>query len=123
MFIEYNANPFKANIGDCMIRSISLALDMNYMDVFDGLIKIVDERGWELDEMRTGMQFLLDHDWEYVEPINKITVSKLSKEIKSPMVAICKGHATYLDGNGNILDTWNPGRYKVKYGFMKRIDE
>ena len=48
MFIEYNANPFKANIGDCMIRSISLALDMNYMDVFDGLIKIVDERGWEL---------------------------------------------------------------------------
>lgn len=106
-----------------MIRSISLALDMNYMDVFDGLIKIVDERGWELDEMRTGMQFLLDHDWEYVEPISKITVSKLSKEIKSPMVAICKGHATYLDGNGNILDTWNPGRYKVKYGFMKRIDE
>lgn len=123
MFIEYNANPFNANIGDCMIRSISLALDMNYMDVFDDLIKIVDERGWELDEMRTGMQLLLDHDWEYVEPISKITVSKLSKEIKSPMVAICKGHATYLDGNGNILDTWNPGRYKVKYGFMKRIDE
>lgn len=123
MFIEYNANPFNANIGDCMIRSISLALDMNYMDVFDGLIKIVNERGWELDEMRTGMQFLLDHDWEYVEPISKITVSKLSKEIKLPMVAICKDHATYLDGNGNILDTWNPGRYKVKYGFMKRIDE
>lgn len=123
MFIEYNANPFNANIDDCMIRSISLALDMNYMDVFDGLIKIVDERGWELDEMRTGMQFLLDHDWEYVEPISRITISKLSKEIKSPMVAICKGHATYLDGNGNILDTWNPGRYKVKYGFMKRIDE
>ena len=123
MFIEYNANPFNANIGDCMIRSISLALDMNYMDVFDGLIKIVDEQGWELDEMRTGMQFLLDHDWEYVEPTSKITVSKLSKEIKSPMVAICKDHATYLDGNGNILDTWNPGRYKVKYGFMKRIDE
>lgn len=123
MFIEYNANPFKANIGDCMIRSISAALHLDYMDVFDGLIKICDERGYELDEMRTGMQFLLDHDWEYVEPVNKITVSKLSKEIDRPMIAVCKGHATYLDGNGNILDTWNPGRYKVKYGFMKRIAE
>lgn len=123
MFIEYNANPFKANIDDCLTRSISLALDMDYMDVFDGLIKIVDEQGWELDEMRTGMQFLFDHGWKYVEPISKITVSKLSKKIKSPMVAICKGHATYLDGKGNILDTWNSGQYKVTYGFMKCIDE
>lgn len=39
MFIYYNANPKKEIVGDCVIRAISVALNINYYDVIDILSK------------------------------------------------------------------------------------
>lgn len=35
MFVYYNNNPLKENIGDCVIRAISLALDIDYYDILE----------------------------------------------------------------------------------------
>ena len=67
MFIEYNANPFGAYIGDCIIRAITKATGKNYMDVMDGLIDVADARDWEIDEIRTMNVYLLSIGWEYCE--------------------------------------------------------
>jgi len=48
MFIEYNPNPQNKNIGDCVIRAVSKALDQSweksYRDLSDLGIKIGDLR-------------------------------------------------------------------------------
>lgn len=118
-FIEYNANPYGKYIDDCLIRAITKATDKDYMEVMDGLIEVADSKGWEIDETRTGYQYLTSIGWDLFEPNQRITVNQFSKIITEPRIVFVKGHATYTEG-GNIYDTWNPSRYKVNYIFAKR---
>lgn len=37
MYVEYNVNPDGLNVGDCVVRAISMALDMDWYDVHDDL--------------------------------------------------------------------------------------
>lgn len=118
MFIEYNANPYKVNIDDCLIRAITLGTGNDYMDVMDGLIEIADANGWEIDEMRTGWQYLISNGWECCELEWGCTVKQYTKIITEPRIVIVNGHATYTEG-GNVYDTWNCNRYKVQRVFRK----
>lgn len=122
MFIEYNANPYGKKIDDCMIRAITKATGKDYFDVMDGLIAVADDRDWEIDELRTGITYLDSIGWEFLEPSQRITVNQFSKVVTEPRIVFVREHATYTEG-GNIYDTWNPARYKVKYMCAKRIDK
>ena len=55
-FKEYNANPYGENIDDCVIRAISVALDINYWDVFDELCEYAG---------RYKLNFIIIKDAEY----------------------------------------------------------
>lgn len=120
-FIEYNANPYGANMDDCIIRAVTKATGKDYMDVMDGLIDIADEEGWDIDELRTMWTYLMENEWECCECEGKFTVKQYSEQIKEPRIIIVNGHATYTEG-GNIYDTWNPSRYRVKRVFRKCMD-
>lgn len=118
MFIEYNANPYGANIDDCLIRAITKATGKDYMDVMDGLIEVADSNGWEIDETRTGWKYLTSIGWECCKLEGRWTVKQYAEQIQDPRIVFVRGHATYIEG-GNIYDTWSPARYKVKYTFRK----
>lgn len=118
MFVEYNANPYGDNIDDCIIRAITKATGKNYFDVMDGLIDIADTNGWEIDETRTGWKYLTSIGWECCELEGRYTVKQYAEQIQEPRIVVVKGHATFTK-DGNIYDTWNPSRYKVKYTFRK----
>lgn len=118
MFIEYNANPYKVNIDDCLIRAITLGTGNDYMDVMDGLIEIADANGWEIDEMRTGWQYLTNNGWQCCELEGRYTVKQYAEQITEPRIVVVNGHATFTK-DGNTFDTWNTNRYKVKYAFRK----
>lgn len=121
MFIEYNANPYGKNIDDCMIRAITRATGKDYMEVFDGLCEVADSKGWEIDETRTGWLYLTSNEWECCEVEGRWTVNQYSKSITDPRLVIVNGHMTYCEG-GNVFDTWNCLRYRVKRVFRKRIN-
>lgn len=118
MFIEYNANPYGVNIDDCLIRAITLGTGKDYMDVMDGLIEIADANGWEIDETRTGWQYLVNNGYECCELEGRWTVKQYAEQITEPSIVVVNRHATFTK-DGNTFDTWNPNRYKVKYAFRK----
>ena len=121
MYIEYNANPYGANIDDCVIRAITKATGKPYMDVMDGLIAVADERedDWDIDELRTAWTYLNLHGWGCCTPTNgRYTVKQYSEQITEPRLLVVNGHMTYSEG-GNVYDTWNCNRYKVNHVFRK----
>lgn len=123
MFIKYNANPFGANIDDCIIRAIAKATGKPYLEIFDVLCQIADNHDdWDLDDMRTMTAYLRSINWELYELVCKVTVKQFAEAIREPHIVIVNGHATFTE-NGNVYDTWNPNRYKVKYVFRKCIPE
>lgn len=118
-FIEYNANPYGKDIDDCLIRALTKATGKDYMEVMDDLIAVADGEGWEIDELRTMWKYLTSNGWECCELEWGCTVKQYAKINTEPRIVIVNGHATYTEG-GNIYDTWNPSRYKVKRVFRKR---
>lgn len=119
MFIETNANPFGANIDDCIIRAITLATEKDYQEVFDGLCNIADEKEWDIDELRTMDVYLKSLGWESYEIDGYIpTVKQYANKFTDPSIVIVRGHATFTK-DGNVYDTWSPNRYKVRYVFKK----
>lgn len=122
MFIEYNANPYGKNIGDCIIRAITKATDKPYMEVFDGLCEVADKHdGWDIDELRTMNVYLLSIGWQYCELNCKPTVKQFSEQITEPRILVVNGHAT-CTMDGNVYDTWNCNRYRVTHVFRKCKD-
>ncbi len=121
-FIEYNANPYGANIGDCICRAITKATGKPYMEVFDGLCEVADaHKEWDIDELRTMNSYLISIGWQYCELNCKPTVKQFSEQITDPRILVVNGHATYTEG-GNVYDTWNPNRYRVTHVFRKCIE-
>lgn len=121
-FIEYNANPYGANIGDCICRAITKATGKPYMEVFDGLCAVADEHDdWDIDELRTMNCYLISIGWQYCELNCKPTVKQFAEAITEPRILVVNGHAT-CTMDGNVYDTWNPNRYKVKHVFRKGIE-
>lgn len=117
-FIEYNANPYNKNVDDCIIRAITKATGKDYMDVMDGLIAVADSKGWEIDELRTMWKYLTSNGWECCELDGRWTVKQYAEQATEPSIVVVNNHATYVE-YGNIYDTWNPSRYKVKRVFRK----
>lgn len=122
MFKYLNRNPYGANIDDCVIRAISLALDIDYMQVFDDLCKIADELDSEVDRSDVFIKYLKSKNWEYYEPKLDMTVKKLTDLSNDPALIVVNGHMTFVK-DGNTYDTWNPNRYKVKYLFLNDNEE
>lgn len=118
MFIEHNENPYNKNMDDCLIRAIAKGTGKPYMEIMDELIDVADAMGWEIDELRTGWQYLISNGWECCELEYGCTVKQYTKMINEPRIVIVNGHATYTEG-GNVYDTWNCNRYKVKRVFRK----
>lgn len=120
-FIEYNANPYGKNMDDCIIRAVTKATNKDYMDVMDGLIAVADNEGWDIDELRTMWKYLTTIGWECCDVEGRWTVKQFAECSTEPRIIIVNGHATYAEG-GNIYDTWNPSRYRVKRVFRKCMD-
>ena len=118
MFIKYNANPFNSCIDDCLIRAITLGTRNNYFDVFDDMCEIADEKGWEIDALRTGSYYLSMNGFDLGVPNQPVTVKQFSNLEKGPRIVIVNGHATFTK-DGSWDDTWNCARYRVKYVFRK----
>ena len=118
MFVATNANPYNACIDDCIIRAITLATGKDYFDVFDGLIEIADHNEWQIDELRTAATYLSNNGWQMYDLDKSPTVKQFSQTITEPTIVIVNEHMTFTK-DGNVYDTWNCNRYRVKFIFQK----
>lgn len=133
---KYNANTQNKNTGDCVARSISLALGMDYDEVKRGLKKVGHEMGlpgWNYFRGFTRYireQVGYDISWRKpVEVFNKsMTVEEFSEELDTGTYLILCGKVEGSQSHmvacidGNYYDSWDSSNRIVSY-FMVIDDE
>lgn len=125
MFIRFNENPFGLDVGDCVIRAISLALDYNWFMVHDELCflsrKMADmpssNRVWKtyLNDMG-----IIEHQIDNTCP-NCFTVEKFAmmhpdgryilstcEYKKANDIVVTSSHVVAVI-HGDYYDTWDSG--------------
>lgn len=133
---KYNANTSNKNTGDCVARSISLALGMDYDEVKRGLKKVGHEMnipGWNYFRGFTRYireQVGYDISWRKpVEVFNRtMTVEEFSQELDTgTYLLLCgkvEGSTNHMVAciDGNYYDSWDSSNRIVSY-FMVIDDE
>lgn len=133
---KYNANTQNKNTGDCVARSISLALGMDYDEVKRGLKKVGHEMnlpGWNY--FRGFTQYIREqvgYDISWRKPVDvfnrSMTVEEFSQELNTgTYLILCgkvEGAQTHMVAciDGNYYDSWDSSNRIVSY-FMVIDDE
>ncbi|MBR4378003.1 MAG: hypothetical protein IKP50_03905 [Bacilli bacterium] len=113
MFIYFNNNPKGDKIGDCVVRAMSLALDIDYNIIGDMLLKNSKRNNCHIISIDCYSKILEDEFKLKRFRSNKITVGALSKIFsKNTLLIRIKNHLT-CSINGDIYDIWNPEKEKV----------
>lgn len=126
---KYNANTSNKNTGDCVARSISLALGMDYDEVKRGLKKVGHEMnlpGWNYFRGFTRYireQVGYDISWRKpVEVFNRtLTVEEFSQELDTgTYLLLCgkvEGSTSHMVAciDGNYYDSWDSSNRIVSY--------
>ena len=106
MYKYYNMNPYKRNIDDCVIRSLSLLTNKTWNEVYEELSYIANKKALMMDSV----QFVEDYlDERYPRTCHySKTVGEFANEYKYGKYAVTmNGHITSII-NGDIYDTFDP---------------
>lgn len=125
--INYNANPWDKNEGDCAIRALSLAYDMNYNRVKSELNSFANKNKSKFNYIDTIEVFInkYGYDETYDTESGNVpaTVDKFANKYKHGTYTIFCSNRTKQDTSnsfhlvtvvdGKIYDTWDPSNYYV----------
>lgn len=107
MFIYHNENPNGYKIPDCVIRAISLALDIPYYDVVRLLHLNAEE--FQCDELcKVCYEKLLDYDFELPHYVgNGKTAKEIAEDFPNDILLLrMEGHLT-CSMYGDIFDLFD----------------
>ena len=106
MFYEYNANPYKNDIEDCVIRALSVLTNRDWEEVYDELSDLARDNGLLFSNVRF-VENYLDNRYKRECHYSK-TVGEFAKEFPYGKYAITmNGHITALV-DGVIIDSFDP---------------
>ena len=106
MFIYYNANPKDEKVGDCVIRAISLALDIDYDIVVKLLINNSKYFNCDLLVKDCYAKLLEDLGFKCYDG-RGYTVKEIAEDLFDKKLLLrIDGHLTCAM-RGDIVDTWN----------------
>ena len=107
MFVYLNINPNNETKGDCVIRAIALALDLDYYDVVDMLIENSNYFNCNM-LVRDCYSKMLTIDYGLPQyDGNGLSVMQIVEEHKDNILLLrTEGHLT-MAMYGNIYDIWD----------------
>lgn len=125
-FIRYNDNPFGLDVGDCVIRSISLALNYNWFMVHDELCFLSRKMADMPSSNRVWKQYLANKGYREYHAQNScpncLTVDKFAKTHPNGRYVLSTCEYTKANDNlivtgthvvavidGDYYDTWDSG--------------
>ena len=126
MYIHYNDNPYGLDVGDCVIRALSVALSYNWFMVHDELSFLSRKMADMPSSNRVWKQYLKDKGYVEYEAINTcpncLTVEKFCRMHPKGRYILSTAEYTKAKDNlivtgshviavidGDYYDTWDSG--------------
>lgn len=123
MFVEVNLNPYKKTVGDCVIRAISAAEDVDWDDTFiDLMVKCFRLKDIPSSNNAWGSYL---HDLGYSRHIvpdtcpDCYTIEDFTEDHPEGTYILATGTHVVCAKDGNYFDTWPSGQETVIYYFEK----
>lgn len=125
MWIEYNPNPRKKQVGDCVIRAISKALDMSWEDTYTELCI----EGFILCDLPSSnyvwSKFLKNKGfkrYEIDDCPDCYTIKDFCREHPKGVFVVGTGSHAVTIINGNYYDAWESSHETPIYYFEKQME-
>ena len=124
-YIKYNPNPKKAQVGDCVIRALTLALDLDWERAY---VKLV-VHGFKKADMPSANHvwgsLLLENGFKRYALPNTCpdcyTIKDFCKDYPVGLYVVATGTHTLTVINGNYYDSWDSGEQVPIYFFTKEV--
>lgn len=123
-YIKYNPNPLSAKVGDCVIRALTLALDLDWENAYVKLVLY----GLQVADMPSA-----NHVWgsllqregykRYVLPNSCpdcYTIKDFCKDNPKGLFVVATGQHVVTIIDGNYYDSWDSGDEVPIYYFQRR---
>lgn len=124
MWVEYNPNPVARRVGDCAVRAVSKALDVDWETAYCLLVK----KGFLLGDMPSSNAIwgavLRDHGFSRAALPDSCpdcyTVEDFAEDHpKGTYVLGLSGHTVAIR-DGNIYDSWDSSGEPVQYYWYRK---
>ena len=121
MFIEYNANPRGIITGDCVIRAISKAMDMDWEKVYMALtVKGLEKAMWG-DTNAVWEKYLRENGFEQHvlqdTCLDCYTIADFADDHRIGTFIVATGSHVVTVQDGNYFDSWDSGNLIPSYFF------
>lgn len=127
VYFQPNEKDLKDEVGDCAIRAVCKAFNMDWITAFDSLCKYARKNQCLPNQEKATHPFFEESGWHYTSMGRgkRITVTDLAKTLdKSPVIAHVRvGYRTHLVTiqEGKYYDTWDCGT-RLVYGYWSKED-
>lgn len=123
MYVNYNPNPARKLVGDCVIRAISKSLDKDWEDTYLDIVML----GYRMHDMPSSNdvwgKYLLENGFRrYVVPDtcpNCYTVENFVQDNPDLKGILATGTHVIAVDSGNYFDTWDSGNEIPIYYWRK----
>ena len=126
-YYQPNKKDLKDDYGDCVIRALTKALDMEWLEVFDEIQPISREMQAPFNNKVCYEKYLEAKGFRYIGISNKKgttrpTVQSFAKDYDESCTYILRvAHHIVTVKDGYFWDTWDSG-YKSLYGYWVKED-
>lgn len=119
-FIEYNPNPVGRNVGDCSVRAIAKALDMDWESAYS----LLSANGLLMGDMPSADSVwgatLRQYGYSKHLCPDCYTVSYFANRFpKGTYVLALGGHVVTVK-DGNFYDSWDSGNEMIQYYWSRK---
>ena len=121
MFVYYNPNPEKKNVGDCTIRALSKALGQSWEKTYIGVVL----QGYQMGDMPSANHvwgaYLREHGYRRNLAEEDTTVNSFADgNPEGTYILALSGHVVCVQ-DGTIYDTWDSGNRRSPGRLRKGI--
>lgn len=127
MFVEYNPNPLSKRAGDCVIRAVTIVMDIDWDKAYLGIVM----KGYALKDMPS-----INHVWGQFLKENGFsrhaipdscpdcyTISDFAEEHKKGKYILATGSHVVAVVDGDYYDTWDSGEEVPMYYFKQEEEQ